>query len=426
MKAVNPSVIFLVYREGLGPIFSSVYINPAEQLGKLGINSRIVVMSSAGEFIKPKLRRRWNEFAAEIRQKVPGGVTRLPSPPAALRNLPTDPMVLRAWAALEFRRRRPDIIHCGASQAACLALDLRRRYPAIRVVYHSWGPEAPEYLYSHGNTDDARARAEARRFAERLDAAQARAMQESDAVICISRPMIRWAKERYGIDDSRILLVPCFVDVEHFAHQAKARDAVRRQLGFGDELVVAYCGSMISWQLSAKSLEALAVVRRLRPDTRFLGLTMHQSTLRRLLREVGFPEARATLLTVPHWEVPRYLAAADLGMIGRSLMQGPDVVNEISSPIKFGEYLACGTPVLMSEGIGDFSDLARNEGVGAVLPFHATAGQAETVIEDFVAQYEADLEKIRAHCQRIAWRELDIRQHIEELAALYNRFAAGL
>jgi hypothetical protein len=42
-------------------------------------------------------------------------------------------------------------------------------------------------------------------------------------------------------------------------------------------------------------------------------------------------------------------------------------VNEVASPVKFGEYLASGLPVVMSAGIGDYSELVRRKKVGVIL-----------------------------------------------------------
>src|SRR5262245_55460175 len=102
-RAKSRSVLFLIYREALGPIFSSVYVRPAAKLSELGIRAQFLVISSAGEFIKWPLRRRWNALAKETRRHVPDGVTRLPSPPARLLWLSTDPVALRLWAALNFK-----------------------------------------------------------------------------------------------------------------------------------------------------------------------------------------------------------------------------------------------------------------------------------------------------------------------------------
>jgi hypothetical protein len=67
---------------------------------------------------------------------------------------------------------------------------------------------------------------------------------------------------------------------------------------------------------------------------------------------------------VAHHEVPVRLAGAHVGF----LLRRSSPVNEVSSPTKFGEYLAAGLPVVMTDGIGDFTDLAMQENVGLIIP----------------------------------------------------------
>ncbi|RMG17641.1 MAG: glycosyltransferase family 1 protein, partial [Planctomycetota bacterium] len=57
------------------------------------------------------------------------------------------------------------------------------------------------------------------------------------------------------------------------------------------------------------------------------------------------------------------LNAADLAL----LLRRRDPVHAAASPTKAAEALACGVPLLVSEGIGDLSGLVRREGLGAVL-----------------------------------------------------------
>jgi hypothetical protein len=68
----------------------------------------------------------------------------------------------------------------------------------------------------------------------------------------------------------------------------------------------------------------------------------------------------------------------------------------------------------------------KNEGLGAVLPYHATAEQAETVLVEFLARYKQDSEALRVHCQAVARRELDIGRHVNSMATLYHRLTTKL
>jgi glycosyltransferase involved in cell wall biosynthesis len=85
--------------------------------------------------------------------------------------------------------------------------------------------------------------------------------------------------------------------------------------------------------------------------------------VRALMMKHRLPESCVLLTELPHDQVTSALRLAHVGL----LLRHAHPVNEVSSPTKFGEYLAAGLPVLMTDGIGDFSRLAAEERVGLVL-----------------------------------------------------------
>jgi hypothetical protein len=62
-------------------------------------------------------------------------------------------------------------------------------------------------------------------------------------------------------------------------------------------------------------------------------------------------------------EMPAFLSAADAGLSFR--VTAPS--QRAASPIKNGEYLACGLPVVTTPGAGDSSDMIARRRVGVVL-----------------------------------------------------------
>jgi hypothetical protein len=76
-----------------------------------------------------------------------------------------------------------------------------------------------------------------------------------------------------------------------------------------------------------------------------------------------------------HEGVPGLLNASDLGLL--LLRPSPNI--KTSSPAKFAEYLNCGLPVLITAEVGDFSGMAANAGVGAIV---GRDGSFETSILD--------------------------------------------
>ena len=385
-RPVKHSICFLTFRETLGPIFSSVYVNPAAELQARGHNVSVLCVSSLGEFVKPWLRRRWRDLRREVQERASLRIRRVPTASKAWDDAHVDSRVTSIAMRGFSNAGSPGIIHAGGARAAVLACSLRRHHPALRVVYQVWGPDAAEY--ESGASADGESLADIRRRADRLDQLQREAMHLADLVVCISTTMKTWAIERFGITNQKLVVIPCFCDTDHALAEAPGRDELRASLGYAsNDFVVAYSGSMLSWQLSARSLRILSALSACGRSVHFMGLSMHAAALRSRVAECGFPERRTRILSVDHREVARYIAAADLGILGRNLFEPLTLVNALSSPIKFGEYLAAGTPVVLSQGIGDFSDLAQEERVGVVMPCDADGRTTQCLLERHLREY---------------------------------------
>jgi glycosyltransferase involved in cell wall biosynthesis len=102
------------------------------------------------------------------------------------------------------------------------------------------------------------------------------------------------------------------------------------------------------WRLMAgnKSVHFLALTNSIDPN-----------------ENIDLPGDRFTRLSVDRNEVPGYLNAADIGF----LLRARHPLNEVASPVKFGEYLASGLTVISSPGIGDVSRLIEREGLGILV-----------------------------------------------------------
>jgi len=417
---VRRQVCFLTYRETLGPIFSSVYLMPAEELTRKGYEVSLLCFSSVGEFVKPALRRRFAELRADVEQRIGCTIRRLPTRSNAWDDSRVDRALIRVaakcWSGVPVR----GVLHTGGSRAVDLALTLRRKRPDLKIVYHVWGPEAAEYMFGAQHRGEDTPTATFR--ADRLHTGQARAMREADAVICISETMKQWAIESFDVCPRKVSVMPCFCDAVRAASASIARDTVRRALGYSaDDFVVAYCGSMLSWQLSPKAIRVLRLIQELGAQVKFLGLTMHVRSLERRVLESGFPAAQSHFLTVPHREVAGFLAAADLGILGRNLFEPQTLVSRVSSPIKFGEYLAAGTPVVLGEGIGDFSALTRAHRLGVVMPESPADDVSKRALQDHIAEYQHSQMTVRERCQRFAREYLDVRNWVASLDGIYQR-----
>jgi glycosyltransferase involved in cell wall biosynthesis len=255
---------------------------------------------------------------------------------------------------------RVSAIYGHNNEAGLTAVALSRAF-GIPCIVDLHGVEVDEYLEKHPNWN---AKSRRIRFWRRIEW---KILVSADCVITVSRPHSAETLARGG-SPSRTTVVPCFADERKFDFDPEARARIRGVLGFAqDEIVYVYSGI-----LPAKYDEGspLHLFSRLDPSgqNRLLILAPDDDNLATARNQLS-PSiaARSVLLQVPRSEVPKYLSAADIAILVRK----PTVVNRVASPTKFAEYLLCGLPVIISEGIGDSSDLVRSDDVGVVLPLQA-------------------------------------------------------
>lgn len=129
------------------------------------------------------------------------------------------------------------------------------------------------------------------------------------------------------------------------------RRTVRAELGVAaDAPLIVYVGSF-GPKYRTRAIGELAMeLHRLRPDTRLLVLSLSPDEVQSELLN-AFPDLGAftSVFRAPFRDVPRYLAAADVGTV---------FITETFStrsvlPVKTGEYLLCGVPTVGTGAIGD-------------------------------------------------------------------------
>ena len=156
------------------------------------------------------------------------------------------------------------------------------------------------------------------------------------------------------IGRDRVHVMTCGRDPQSFKPLADSeRRELRRSLGIGarDALMI-YVGSVWPQYRTGDIARFAAAVRRLQPGSRLLLLTGQADEARRLLAEADPDIAREALVTrASPDEVPSLIAAADVGFSLFRVGFG----SRAQSPIKLGEYLMCGVPVIGTVDIGETS-----------------------------------------------------------------------
>jgi glycosyltransferase involved in cell wall biosynthesis len=157
----------------------------------------------------------------------------------------------------------------------------------------------------------------------------------ADLIACGSETVIEQVL-RIGVEEKRVLLTPTGVDLELYAELPDPAP-LRRRLGLEDRFVVGWVGSFRRFHALEQAVEAAAMV----PGATLLmvGDGPERTRIERLARDVGVSASFTG--TVPHHELPAYLAAMDAAVI-----LAPRDQPFHYSPLKLAEYLAAGLPVV--------------------------------------------------------------------------------
>lgn len=196
---------------------------------------------------------------------------------------------------------------------------------------------------------------------------EAQVAMRADAVMTRTRRAREILGDRVGsaLEPERVHVIPNAKDTDEFHPGSESeRGRIRRELGVGREApLVIYVGSLGPHYYPGRLLKYFERVYARDGDARFVVLTGNREVIDARIGEVELPAEALTITRVAPEEVPRYVAAADLGVAFRQESFSQRGV----CPIKVGEYLLCGTPVLSTTGVGDLDRQLDAPGVGRLV-----------------------------------------------------------
>ncbi|RJP28992.1 MAG: glycosyltransferase [Candidatus Omnitrophota bacterium] len=210
----------------------------------------------------------------------------------------------------------------------------------------------------------------------------------------------------------KIKVIPCCVDLDNFNRQTRNR----RPEDFPPEgkSVMVYCGSIGTWYMLREMIEFFKVLKSVDPKAHFLIITPFERDLVINSMHDGFiKDTDFTVLSKKHYEMPAYLSWADA-----AIMFIKPVFSKLAScPTKFGEYLACGLPVVINSGIGDTAGLIEENKIGSVLKEFSSAEYRRAAEE---LQYLINDAGLKNRCRNVAVTNLSLVNGIESYSHIYN------
>ncbi len=169
-----------------------------------------------------------------------------------------------------------------------------------------------------------------------------------------------------GVAPSKIEVVPCTVNLNQFDINKSLNHKIREQLTWADsDIVGVYVGKFGGLYYNAEAYECFKKAFIHWGDAfKLIILTPDDSgKIIASCQESGVPIENVVIKKVAHKVIPEYLNTADFAFT----FYKPGESKKYLSPIKVGEYWACGLPVVISEDIGDDSEIIKKEEAGLVI-----------------------------------------------------------
>jgi glycosyltransferase involved in cell wall biosynthesis len=248
------------------------------------------------------------------------------------------------------------VIHLRGITPGTIGL-LLPRVSGFKILFDTRGLLAEEYagggIWKDGSL-----------FFNMAKAAQNSLMRRADAVVILTKrhyektvAVPRVIKRNASTD-----VIPCCVDLDRFRCDTQDHGQVLGKYRIKPGVLFVYPGKIGTFYLVEEMLGFYAQAASMISGTKFLILS--QDPKERMKERAGtLLENNGIHFIRPSFEeIPLFLRCASAGLF---------FINPYkkfgSSPIKLGEFLACGRPVIINPGIGDTEELVAENRVGVVV-----------------------------------------------------------
>lgn len=219
--------------------------------------------------------------------------------------------------------------------------------------------------------------------------------------------------------DVPIDVIPTCVDLQRFQPQVSHLDSQHssESLRNGDVLNVVSAGTLGAGYLADEMFRFGLLLKTNWQDASFRILTgSNRKQVISAAEAAGLSSLCLSVAKVPPDAVPGELARADVGLC----FVKPTEAKVASCPTKLGEYLACGLPVIATDGVGDVTDILEGNRVGVVLRHDDESSWLAVAQELGMLLKDPDL---KARCRRVAEQHFGVAEGASEYLRIYGEMA---
>jgi glycosyltransferase involved in cell wall biosynthesis len=309
-----------------------------------------------------------------------------------------------------------EIIHARGYVSAIVSL-FTRAMLNVRLIFDMRGLMIDEMI-SKGRWKPNSVITVVMRFFERL------CILHADYLIVVSGAFRKYIESLKYVSRSKkpldIGVVPNSVEVSRFMVPEEVQKKLKKQFHLEDRFVVLYAGSLDTWQLPSYMMEFFLRFKMLCPQAFFLVLTYSDLT-EKIRSEINYDKLRnddVLFLSISPEMMPVYLSLGNIGIIFRK----QELLNQVSSPLKVGEYLAAGIPILLTRGIGDTENVLSNHDIGMFVEEFSTRA-FDDASKRIIHFYEKKNHEVFSRCRMIASEVFSFEKAVQQYDNIYRKIA---
>ena len=209
-------------------------------------------------------------------------------------------------------------------------------------------------------------------------------------------------------------VIPCCVDLNRFSDNNCAAKETLKDNNWQGKFIFMYPGKIGTFYLIDKMLDFFNFALTIIPDSLFVLLTQdNEKPLLNSAKAKNIDLQKIKIVKPDFEEIPGYLSLASCGLF---------FINPYkkigSSPIKLGEFLACGVPVIINPGIGDTEELVRDKRVGVLVDNFTNQDYDKALIELLRLKQE---QALSYRCRQVAKDYLSLELATERYWKIYQK-----
>lgn len=222
----------------------------------------------------------------------------------------------------------------------------------------------------------------------------------------------RIIKETHCDLSDKMEVIPCCSDLAKFDY------SLNGNLN-SNSFNIVYLGKFGTWYLINEMLDFFKVLSSILPDSRFIFLTQDDpDRVGKPAKDKGIIDSQIEIIKPLKESIPALLAGAGAGIFFINPYKRYN-----SSPVKFGEYLACGLPVVSNAGIGDCDEIIERERVGVVITQFSGEEYKRAIYE--LKKLLSEGEILRERCRSAAAKYFDLEMGAEKYLKIYKQLLAS-